>query len=120
MANNQKKTTTKKSTNNKSTVATTKIEETKVATEPVQKLMRKEIDFNTLIPCRSVVIGGLTYISPKSQMMARWENYGDIEYIPFSELITMNAGAKRFLYDPWIIIEDEDAVKHFSLDKVYS
>ncbi|MCX8010926.1 MAG: hypothetical protein N3A61_07225, partial [Ignavibacteria bacterium] len=85
----------------------------------IEKKYRPNIDLNQMIKCRSVVTGGLTYISPKTQLMVRWNDFGDIEYVPFSELITMNSSKRQFLFEPWLIVEDEDVVSHFSLNRIY-
>lgn len=76
-------------------------------------------DNNKEIPVKSVTFGGLTWISSKTNSYYRWNEIGAVEYIPFSELITMNNTSRDFLFDPLVILLDEDAAKYFRLDTVY-
>lgn len=71
------------------------------------------------IPVKSVTFGGLTWISTKTNSHYRWNEIGTIEYIPFGELVTMNNTSRDFLFDPLVILLDEDAAKYFRLDSVY-
>lgn len=76
-------------------------------------------DNNKEIPVKSVTFGGLTWISSKTNSYYRWNEIGAVEYIPFGELITMNNTSRDFLFDPLVILLDEDAAKYFRLDTVY-
>jgi len=71
------------------------------------------------IACKSVVFGGLTWVSPKTNSHYRWNDIGSVTYIPFSELIVMNNTSRRFLFDPMIVVQDARVVKHFHLLEVY-
>lgn len=81
---------------------------------------KTEVDFNEEIACKSVVFGGLTWVSPKTNAYYRWENIGSIEYVPFNELITMNNTSRTFLFDPKIVIQDARVIEYFRLLDVYS
>lgn len=81
---------------------------------------KTEVDFNEEIACKSVVFGGLTWVSSKTNAYYRWENIGSIEYIPFNELITMNNTSRTFLFDPKIVIQDTRVIEYFRLLDVYS
>lgn len=98
------------------------VEEVK-AQEPVKQVEVKkakvEIDRNQLVECKNVTNGSLTYISRNNGYLAEWANFGDIEYIPVSELMTMKASQPRFLNEPWLIIDDEDVVQHLGLKSIY-
>lgn len=71
------------------------------------------------IAVRSIVFGGLTWISPRTNAHYRWNEIGSVEYIPFGELITMNNTKRQYLFNPLVIVQDERAVKHFRLQPVY-
>lgn len=76
-------------------------------------------DNNKEIPVKSVTFGGLTWISGKTNSHYRWNEIGAVEYIPFGELVYMNNSSRDFLFDPLVILLDEQAAKYFRLDAVY-
>lgn len=71
------------------------------------------------IAVRSVTLGGTTWVSPKTNAHYRWNEIGAIEYIPFSELITLNNTKRAFLFKPMVIVMDERAVRYFRLQETY-
>lgn len=71
------------------------------------------------IAVRSVTLGGTTWVSPKTNAHYRWNEIGAIEYIPFSELITLNNTKRAFLFKPMVIVLDERAVRYFRLQETY-
>lgn len=81
---------------------------------------KTDVDFNEEIACKSVVFGGLTWVSPKTNAYYRWENIGSIEYVPFNELITMNNTSRGYLFDPKLVIQDTRVIEYFRLLDVYS
>lgn len=81
---------------------------------------KTEVDFNEEIACKSVVFGGLTWVSPKTNAYYRWENIGSVEYVPFNELITMNNTSRTFLFDPKIVVQDTRVIEYFRLLDVYT
>lgn len=81
---------------------------------------KTDVDFNEEIACKSVVFGGLTWVSPKTNAYYRWEDIGSIEYVPFNELITMNNTSRGFLFDPKLVIQDTRVIEYFRLLDVYS
>ncbi|MEK5036305.1 hypothetical protein MKY96_33170 [Paenibacillus sp. FSL R7-0302] len=93
-----------------------------VETKPVKqeevKKTKVEVDRNQLVECKNVTNGSLTYIS-RNGYVAEWGNFGDVEYLPVSELMTMKASQGRFLNEPWLIIEDEEVAQFLGLKKVY-
>lgn len=84
-----------------------------------QKSKKKKISHDRLVPCRSVVNGGLTYISKRNGYIVRWENFGDTDYISVGELISMLSSNSKFLKTPWIIIDDDEVVEYLGLNKFY-
>lgn len=80
---------------------------------------KTDVDFNEEIACKSVVFGGLTWVSPKTNAYYRWEDIGSIEYVPFNELITMNNTSRSFLFDPKLVIQDTRVIEYFRLLDVY-
>lgn len=71
------------------------------------------------IAVMSVTFGGLTWISEKTKSHYRWNSIGDVEYIPFNELISMHSTTRDFMFEPYVIILDSDAANYFRLNNVY-
>ena len=89
---------------------------------PAQKEVRISDDIpqlDEMIACKSMVFGGLIWVSDKTNSSYRWGDIGEIEYISFGELIALNNSKKAFLTKPYIILLDPRAVKYFRLVKVY-
>ena len=81
-----------------------------------------EIDTNEYIPCRSVRFGELILIGPKTHTPYRWANEGDIADVEFQDLMSWKALRHKYLFEPMIIIEDEDIVEEWKADlgKLYA
>ena len=63
------------------------------------------------IECVSVTAGELIITGKKTGNLYRWTNYGDTTTVEFQDLRVEARNAKsRPLYDPLIIIEDEDVL----------
>ena len=108
-------------TTKKSTVETEEIIETEVVEEvksaPAPKKVNKpKHDSNELILCRSVRFGGLRLIGPKTHMPYEWANEGDVREVEYQDLISWRALHSRYLFEPMIIIEDEDIVEEWKAD----
>lgn len=110
----QKTTSTTSATKAKTTrkrTASTSAKKQTAKTEPVEvKEETKTIKTfkpDTLVPCKSVVFGGLTYIGI-SGLRYEWSGFGDIREIPYQDIISLKSKRSPFLYQPWLIIEDED------------
>lgn len=105
-------------TTKKSTVETEEIIENEVAEEvkPVKKINKPKHDPNELILCRSVRFGELRLIGPKTRMPYSWANEGDIREVEYQDLVSWRALHSRYLFEPMIIIEDEDIVEEWSAD----
>jgi hypothetical protein len=103
----------------KSTVETEEIIETEVVEEvkPAPKKVNKpKHDPNELILCRSVRFGELRLIGPKTRMPYSWANEGDVREVEYQDLVSWRALHSRYLFDPMIIIEDEDIVEEWKAD----
>lgn len=117
-------TSAKKNTTTKKVAAktTVKVEEKIVAAaEPVVVEEKKIRTFTSgdLVPCRSVRNGLMQHIARKSGNPYEWSDYGDVTDIEYGDLLAMKASKSKFIFAPWIIIEDEDAVKALKLESLY-
>lgn len=75
---------------------------------------------NDLIECRSVTSGLLVAEGAKTGIVYKWADYGDIESVEYQDLIFMLRSNKATVYNPRIIILDENIVKDFpALYEVY-
>jgi len=85
--------------------------ETPVA--PVEeKKAEKIFDLNTPIRCKSVRQSNMFYQSKVNASMGYvWSGFGDIRELPYQEIMSMKASRSKFLYEPWIIIEDDDLLQ---------
>ena len=94
----------------KNTKKTTKKEETK-------RVFRQ----NDMIPCRSVVEGGLYLEGARTKMPYEWANYGAIEDVEYRDLVELVRTRSSYLFNPFFIVDDEDFVEESpALKKFYS
>lgn len=103
----------------KKTVETEEIIETEVVEEvkPAPKKTNKpKHDPSELILCRSVRFGELRLIGPKTHMPYSWSNEGDVREVEYQDLVSWRALHSRYLFEPMIIIEDEDIVEEWKAD----
>ena len=106
--------TTKKSTvENEEIIETEVVEEVKPAPKKVNK---PKHDPSELILCRSVRFGELRLIGPKTHMPYSWANEGDVREVEYQDLVSWRALHSRYLFEPMIIIEDEDIVEEWKAD----
>lgn len=89
--------------------------EESVAPAP-KKVNKPKHDPNELILCRSVRFGELRLIGPKTHMPYSWLNEGDVREVEYQDLVSWRALHSRYLFDPMIIIEDEDICEEWSAD----
>ena len=90
------------------------IDEVKV--EPIKKVNKPKHDPSELIVCRSVVFGELILIGPKTQMRYSWANEGDVREVEYQDLVSWRALHSKYLFAPFIIIEDEDICEEWKAD----
>lgn len=76
---------------------------------------KTEIPMNYEIPVKSNVSGGLTYVNAKNGNFHRWDQTGDVDYLEYSELLSMRNTARKFFENNWIVVEDSD----YTADEVY-
>ena len=99
----------------KETVET--VEEVKETVAPAPKKVNKpKHEPNELILCRSVRFGELRLIGPKTRMPYSWANEGDVREVEYQDLVSWKALGSKYLFEPMIIIEDEDLVEEWKAD----
>lgn len=81
-----------------------------------KKVNKPKHDPNELVMCRSVRFGELRLIGPKTHMPYSWANEGDFREVEYQDLVSWRALHSRYLFDPMIIIEDEDIVEEWKAD----
>ena len=88
-----------------------------VVTKPVAKKVNKvKHDPSELVPCRSVRFGELILIGPKTRMPYSWANEGDVRDVEYQDLVSWKALHSRYLFEPMIVIEDEDICEEWKSD----
>ena len=91
------------------------VEEVKEAPKP-KKVNKPKHDPSELISCRSVRFGELRLIGPKTRMPYSWANEGDYRDVEYQDLVSWKALHSPYLYEPMIIIEDEDICEEWYAD----
>ena len=86
-----------------------------------KKAAKIKHDPDELIVCRSVVFGELFIIGPKTKMVYSWSNEGDFREMEYQDLVSLKALRHKYLFAPFIIIEDEALREEWKtdLDPVY-
>ena len=96
----------------KSTIETDEIFEqddvVKTSAPTTKKVNKPKHDPSELISCRSVRFGELRLIGPKTRMPYSWANEGDFRDVEYQDLVSWKALGSPYLFEPMIIIEDED------------
>lgn len=83
------------------------------------KNVKQTIDRNYMVPVMNATNGYLIYQSKKTGTELHFQEYGDIEYVDYQELLTMKSGHRRFFDEPFIIVLDDEAANALSLTKMY-
>lgn len=96
------------------------VEEAPVVEEP-KKAAKPKHDPDELIDCRSIIFGELMLIGPKTRMRYSWANEGDVRQVEYQDLVSWRALHSKYLFAPYIIIEDEDLCEEWKADlgKIY-
>lgn len=81
-----------------------------------KKVNQIKHDPDELVPCRSVRFGELILIGPKTNMRYSWANEGDMREVYYQDLVSWRALHSRYLFDPMIIIENEDICEEWKAD----
>lgn len=103
--------------------ATPKVEtkpETAVETLKAESRQVKKFAADDMVPCRSVRNGTLQYIGRKTGDIYEWTDYGDVTEVAYGDLLAVKANKSNFIYGPWFLIEDEDAVEALKLTELYA
>lgn len=88
--------------------------------KPTRKRAKSiDIDPNELVAVRSVTKGLLIYKSNRTGQVIRWNDFDDVEYIEFGELITMRSSSPKFINEPYLVIDDEEVVESLGLTELY-
>ena len=82
--------------------------ETVKKTSTSKKVNKPKRDPNEYIACRSMIFGELILIGPKSRTKYIWSNEGDFQEVEFQDLMSWKALRSKYLFEPFIIIEDEE------------
>ena len=97
--------------NTKNAKTTKTVTEESVVKPEVAKAEAKTFAPDEGIECVSVTSGELIIIGKKTNNVYRWANYGDKTTVEFQDLRVEARNAKsRPLYDPLIMIENEDVL----------
>lgn len=91
----------------------------KTATKTTVKTKRAKVELNAMIPCRSIVKGGLNFVSKKTGNQYYWSEYGEVVEVEMEDLLQMKQHDRKILFEPWMIVEDDDAVSHLGIESVY-
>ena len=111
--------TKKSAVENEEIIETEVVEEVKPTPKKVNKPKHEP---NEYIPCRSVRFGELILIGPKTRIPYRWANEGDVAEVEFQDLMAWKSLRHKYLFEPMIIIEDEELVEEWNVElgKLYS
>lgn len=91
-----------------------------ITTEVVEEVKEKTFEPEDLIPCRSLVSGALYIEGARSKSLYNWADYGDIVEVEYRDLDYMIRANSKAVYEPRIIIEDDDIVnKHSRIASLY-
>lgn len=85
-------------------------------TKPVRKVNKVKHEPSELIECRSVIFGELILIGPKTHMRYSWANEGDVREVEYQDLVSWRALHHKYLFEPMIIIEDEEICEEWKAD----
>jgi len=82
-------------------------------------IKRKKINLSDEIAVESYINGRLIYSNPRTGRTWKWSKLGDIVYLPYEELLVMQAELSKFIDAPWVIIKDKDVVENLGLTEFY-
>lgn len=90
--------------------------------KPVPEKKQRVFQQEDLIPCRSMVSGQLFIEGVRSHLLYTFADYNDVNDIEYRDLIYMvRTHGNKDIYDPRIIIEDEDFIaQNPKLSELYS
>lgn len=96
-------------------MATTRRAATKTATATTETTKEakpiKKYEQNDLIECRSLVQGTLLLPGKQSDILYRWDGYGDIREVEYRDLYSLKSSRSPYIYEPCFQIEDEELLE---------
>lgn len=85
----------------------------------VAKAPRK-FNADDMVTCRSVRNGVMQYVGRKTGDLYEWTDYGDVTDVAYSDLLAIKVNKSKFIYGPWFLIEDPEAVEALKLTELYA
>lgn len=89
-----------------------------IANMEVAKAPRK-FNADDMVTCRSVRNGVMQYVGRKTGDLYEWTDYGDVTDVAYSDLLAIKVNKSKFIYGPWFLIEDPEAVEALKLTELY-
>jgi hypothetical protein len=71
-----------------------------------------------MVNVRSVV-DNVSFSSPMTKITYRWKKKGTVQILPISEILAMDNQSSRFLFTPWLVVEDERVIDALGLSRTY-
>lgn len=85
-----------------------------------EKVEVKKIENDDLIKVMNYTAGRLIYINPRTQQQWTFDGYGAIDHMSFSELQTIKSVYPKFLFEPWLVILNDEAVSQLGISDFYN
>jgi hypothetical protein len=67
-----------------------------------------------MVTVRSVV-DNVNFSSPMTKITYRWKEKGSVQILPISEILSMDNHSSRFLFTPWLVVEDDRVIEALGL-----
>ena len=106
MASANNKTTSTAKTTAKAAAKQPEITEQRSEEKPI---VAKEIDPNQIVIVKNGFQGKLTYTSPRTKEIFKWDSFGDEQEIELRELRNAKSSAKKFFINNWFMFDKDDA-----------
>lgn len=71
-----------------------------------------------MVVVRSVV-DNVSFTSPMTKIVYRWKQKGAVQMLPISEVLAMDNHSTRFLFTPWLVVEDDRVIDALGLSRTY-
>lgn len=71
-----------------------------------------------MVTVRSVV-DNVNFSSPMTKITYRWKQKGSVQILPISEVLAMDNHSSRFLFTPWLVVEDNRVIDALGLARTY-
>jgi hypothetical protein len=71
-----------------------------------------------MVTVRSVV-DNVNFSSPMTKITYRWKEKGSVQILPISEILSMDNHSSRFLFTPWLVVEDDRVIEALGLRRTY-